>query len=150
MKMVQGLDKARKALCSDRGLHLDRVPPHVLKRSEEAFGEPMTPVQVVERILKQVRESGDRALHDLTRMLDGRDLDRVEVPRTAMSEAYDVVSADVVEALETAAERVRRFHEATLPKSWVDFAEGYGELVVPVARVGPMSRAGPRLCPRRC
>ena len=61
MRMVIGLEEAREVLCADRGLHLDRVPPHVLERSTEAFGEVLTPAQVVERILKQVRESGDAA-----------------------------------------------------------------------------------------
>jgi histidinol dehydrogenase len=136
MRMVHGLDNAVEVLCRDRGLHLDRVPPHVLKKSAEAFGESLTPMQVVERILREVRESGDRALRDLNLKLDGRVLDRIEVPRTVVSGAYDAVSAEVVEALETAAGRVRRFHEATLPKGWLDFAEGYGELVVPLERVG--------------
>ncbi len=136
MRMVHGLDNAVEVLCCDRDLHLDRVPPHVLERSAEAFGEPLTPMQVVERILREVRESGDRALRDLTLKFDGSVLDRIEVPGTAVSGAYDDVSAEVVEALETAAGRVRGFHEAALPKTWLDLAEGYGELVVPLERVG--------------
>ena len=136
MRMVRGLAEAKAVLCSDRGLHLDSAPPGVLERSTRAFGEPMTPLQVVERVLKQVRESGDGALRDLTRRLDGREITEIEVPAAAVKSACDRVPAPMVEALELAAERVRRFHEKTLPKGWMDFAEGYGELVNPVGRAG--------------
>ena len=136
MKTVRGLESARNTLCSGRSLDLDTVPPHVQQRTEEVFGEPLTPRQVVELILKQVREGGDGALRDLTRKLDGRELDALEVTQTVVADAYRVVREELVEALELAARRIRKFHEASLPRSWVDFAQGYGELINPVERVG--------------
>ena len=75
MKVVRGLEAGREALCSRRGLGLDYVPPHVERRTVEAFGEPLTPVQTVERILTEVREGGDEAVRRLARKLDGADLD---------------------------------------------------------------------------
>ena len=64
------------------------------------------------------------------------ELGDLQVPASAIEEAYDSVDAEVVDALRLAADRVRRFQEKSRPESWVDFGEGYGELVNPVERVG--------------
>ena len=136
MRIVRGFEDARKTLCDGRGLNLDAVPLHVQRRTNEVFGEDLTPLQTVELILKRVRESGDEALLDLTRRLDGIELDTLEVPSSAVSDARHSVSNELVEALELAAGRVRRFHERCLPESWMDDDEGYGELINPVERVG--------------
>ena len=147
MRVVKGLAEARKVLLEDRGLALNEVPPQVQARTDEVFGRPLTPAQAVEVILKEVREGGDAAVRDLTRRLDGVELAELEVPRSAISSAYESVAADVVEALRTAAERVRRFHEAGGSKSWMDFSEGYGEIVSPVGRVGAYVPGGTALYP---
>ena len=136
MKTVRGLQSAREVLCDGRGLDLDTVPAEVLERTTEALGESLTPVEAVESILRRVREGGDEAVRDLSRSLDGTDPDTLEVPKSAIAEAYSQVSDGLVRALEVAARRARRFHEASRPEGWVDFSEGYGEIVVPVSRVG--------------
>ena len=136
MKMVRGLDEATKALCRDRGLHADRVPSHVQARTAEVFGESMTPMQVVDLILTRVREEGDRAVKELTMKLEGIELGELEVPRSAISEAYDHVADDLQEALAEAARRIREFHEASRPRGWMDFPKGYGQLISPVQRAG--------------
>ena len=136
MRIVRGLEKARIILCERRGLTLDAAPTHVMERTARAFGEPLPPIRVVERILSEVRKGGDGAIRDLTRRLDGIELEELEVPRSVVSNAYDRVSKELVEALGKAADRARRFHTTSMPKSWVDFTEGYGELVIPVERVG--------------
>lgn len=136
MRVARGLAAARKALCQERGLRLDQAPPHVLKRITEVFGEPLTPTQVVELILKQVRQQGDAAVRELARKLEGDDLGALEVPLSAIAKAYDDVPDEVVEALTVAAHRIRRFHEACRARSWTDFSEGYGQLINPVRRVG--------------
>ena len=136
MKTVHGLDSGRKALLGNRRTDLSDLPPHVQARTERVFGESLTPVEAVDRILRQVREGGDAAVRDLTQKLDGVAIDGLAVDPAAIAEAYSSVPQEVVEALKVAAERIRRFHEASLPKSWMDFGEGYGELVSPVGRVG--------------
>lgn len=136
MRIVKGTAEARKALCEGRSLDLEQTPPHVQARIEQVFGDSLTPIQVVELILKEVRQHGDSALRELTRKLDGVELREIEVPLSAIDEAYERVPEEVVEALTLAAGRIRQFQEACKPRSWVDFAEGYGQLVNPVQRVG--------------
>ena len=136
MRTIKGLQKAQKALCEGRGLNLDNVPPEVLEKTSKALGKPITPVGAVELILERVREDGDDALRDLTQKLDGTELTDFEVPLESVTDAYRSVPDELVRALELAARRIRKFHQASLPSSWMDFAEGYGEMVSPVERVG--------------
>lgn len=136
MRIVRGVERSREALLADRGLGLEVAPASLLRRTESAFGKAMTPVQTAEHIVGRVREGGDDAIRNITRRLDGIDLLDLEVSKRAVREAYDTVDLEVVEALRLAAERIRRFHERTRPESWVDFREGYGELVNAVERVG--------------
>ena len=147
MKIVRGISAARQSLCANRGLRLDDVPPQVQARTEEVFGEPLTPFQVVERILNAVREEGDSAIRDLTRKLDGTEIAGLEVPRSATVDAYDRVAEDVVDALRAAAHRIREFHEASMARSWTDFSQGYGQLVNPVQRVGAYVPGGTAVYP---
>lgn len=136
MKTVQGVGPAREALTALRMTSMSEVPPHVQQRTKEAFGESLTPQQVVNKIVRSVKSSGDTAIRDLSRRLDGTILDRLEVPRPEIKQAYDRVPDELISALRLAERRVRRYQEATLPQGWMDLSEGYGESVQAVERVG--------------
>ena len=136
MITVTGVAEARKVLCGNRGLNLDRVPSHMQERTEAVFGEPLTPTQVVELILSQVRERGDEAVREFSLKLDGTDLTEIEVPQSAIADSRDAVSDEVVQALTVAAHRIREFHEASRARNWLDYDQGYGQIVSPVQRVG--------------
>ena len=136
MKIVYGLKESREALLTGRGMGLDSAPASILESTEAAFGKAMTPIETAQYIIARVREGGDDAVRDITKRLDGVELGDLQVPASAIEGAYDAVDAEVVDALRLAAQRVRRFQEMSRPQSWVDFGEGYGELVNPVERVG--------------
>lgn len=136
MRLVEGLQEARAVLTGRRSIDPGAVPQHVQDRTREALGAALTPTQSVELILKRVREGGDDAVRELSRKLDGADLSELKVPPSKVAGAYQKVSAELVEALEVAARRIERFHQASMPQGWMDFAEGYGELVNPVDRAG--------------
>jgi histidinol dehydrogenase len=69
-------------------------------------------------ILAAVRERGDAALAEYTRRFDGHDLDesgwRID-PATCRA-AFDALQAELRQALELAAMRIRAYHEAQLPE----------------------------------
>ncbi len=137
MRIVRGLAEATKSLTHNRGLHLDdSLPPHVARKTAEAFGAAMTPAAVAAEILRRVREEGDAAVRDITRRLGGGELTGLEVPPSAIAQASASIPEDVAGALRLAAGRVRRFHESGLPKSWHDPSNGYGEMMTPFSRVG--------------
>ncbi len=123
MRIARGVAEARRLLRRDSG-------------PTSAVTGVGSQILAVEKILNQVRESGDDALRELTAKFDGQTIDAIEVPRAAFDQARDAVPARLIDALELAAERIRKYHRAVLPKTWIDHAAGYGELVIPVDRVG--------------
>ena len=64
MRIVRGLEDARQVLCEGRGLGLDDVPQSLLEGIADLFGEALTPMQVVERIVRRVRAEGDAAVRE--------------------------------------------------------------------------------------
>ncbi len=137
MRTIEGLDRAKDVLCSRRGLELEELPPQALAKLQEVFGGTFnTSIQWVEHILQEVRTRGDAALREMARLLDGVELERLEVSREQVETAYDKVSSELIEALKLAAKRIQTFHEAGKPKPWMDRKEGYGQMVIPIERVG--------------
>lgn len=147
MKIVRGLDNGRRLLCDGRGLDLEDVPQAVRDGIRRVFGAPLTPLQVVERIVRDVRRNGDEAVRRLTIDLDGAAPDEFEVPHAAIAEARHQAPPNVVDALETAAGRIRAFHEAAVNKGWMDYAAGYGQIVNAVERAGAYIPGGTALYP---
>jgi histidinol dehydrogenase len=142
MQVIKGFAAGKEAL--DRGsLRVwDSASPEVLDRIEKLFNEQLTPREVVSRILDSVRWRGDPAVLGYTGMLDGVELESLEVPKEALKQAYDDTPADLRKAMETVEGRVRSFHEACMPKSWVDDATGLGERFTPMARAGVYAPGG--------
>lgn len=147
MKIVRGYDAARRALCEGRGLGLDDATPAVSEGIRRVFGEPLTPLQVAERIVREVRRDGDAAVRRFTRMIDGDAPDELEVDAATIADARRQAPAKVVDALEAAADRIRAFHEAALNKGWMDYRAGYGQIVNAVERAGAYVPGGTALYP---
>lgn len=110
-----------------------------LKQSIEAmFGEPLTPEQVVRRIIQAVRDQGDIALREYTHKIDRVRLDDIQINPEDIQFSLDELDADVFSALKLAARRIEDFHRKQPVTSWIDAsAEGtLGQLVRPIKRVG--------------
>ncbi len=135
MRIVPGYEQGR-ALLERRPGYDAPVPPSVQRRVHEVFGEPLSVEEAVRRIVADVREKGDAAVRDYTRRIDGAEPDGLEVPKERWAAALQELPADLTGALRTAAERIRRFHEACMPQGWRDDQTGLGEVVVPLERVG--------------
>jgi histidinol dehydrogenase len=93
----------------------------------------------VRRILADVRRRGDAAVRDYTRKFDRVSLKRLEIPGSEIQKSVQSISRAQAKALRTAHERIRRFHEKQLQKSWefID-ADGtrLGQRLTPLERVG--------------
>ncbi len=133
MQVLQGPD-ARRALT--RTFNDLPVPDAVLARIEATFGEALTPTQVVERIVADVRERGDDALRDWTERLDGARPDALAVSADDLNAAS--VPADLHAAILTAITRVRAFYEQQPAHGFLNHGPdgALGQLVRPLARVG--------------
>jgi histidinol dehydrogenase len=102
------------------------------------FGEPLTPLQVVERILSDVRQQGDAAIMEWTTRLDGRAPDALRASPRELSAALNSLPGKQRAALELAVDRVRRFHQSQPTTSWITQSLGgtLGQLFRPIRRVG--------------
>lgn len=96
----------------------------------------------VEQILQQVRESGDAAVVELTNRFDATDaasMADLELSQERLQQALETITSEQRQALETAAERVRRYHEKQLAGSW-QYEESDGTLLG--QQVTAMDRVG--------
>jgi histidinol dehydrogenase len=120
------------------------VPPVVQDRITALFGEPLTAAQAVDRILQDVRREGDAGLRRWAERLDGGAPQGFAVSPDEMRQALDELPAEEREALELAADRVRRFHLAQPVTSWMTNTLGgtVGQYVRPIRRVGVYVPAG--------
>lgn len=98
----------------------------------------------VEAILSEVRLRGDAALLDYTERFDGVRLDSVRLPESMFAEAERRVPADVKEAIELSAARIRAFYSHQPQEGFLYPTEGglLGQLVRPLSRVGIYVPAG--------
>lgn len=142
LKMVRGLSAAETVLTRIDPLDLSSLPEPVLQRTRNLFGAEATPESSVLQMLRDVRADGDAAVRHYANLLDGADLDDLQVADTELESAWDSTPDDLKRALELAARRITEFHEATLPRDWVDLGGGLGELVRPLERVGLYAPGG--------
>ena len=95
---------------------------------------------VVKEIIQRVQKEGDKAILEYTKRFDGLELtsETMEIPYEELERAYNEIEEDVRSALEVAHERIRRFHERQLERSFFTEEEGIvlGNRVLPLERVG--------------
>ena len=118
MRIVEGIEQGRALLTRQPG----GVDPQV--------------AETARAIIADVRTRGDAAVRDHTLRLDGVDLETIEVPPQRFDEALKSIPTELADALRTAAARIEAFHRASMPSSWHDEKQGYGERVVALDRAG--------------
>ncbi|HHH48486.1 MAG TPA: histidinol dehydrogenase [Gammaproteobacteria bacterium] len=97
---------------------------------------------IVKEIIQAIRERGDAALVEYTNRFDRMSvagMGELEIPVDRLRQALDGLPADQRQALELAAERVRRYHQRQVQESWsYREADGtmLGQQVTPLDRVG--------------
>jgi histidinol dehydrogenase len=137
--LIRGADEARRTLLRRRPLESYEASPELQASITRLFGEPLTPDQVVERILNDVRTRGDDALRAYTRLLDGAEPASLCVPPERIAQAWEATPPELRDALTLAAERIRAFHAHQPRNTWLEWdAEGgaLGQMVRPLERVG--------------
>ena len=117
------------------------VSPEGRARTVAAFGEPLTPVQVVERICFDVATRGLAAVLDYTRRLDGVALEpgTVRVSRPELESAHESADAGYLQTLENVRANILAYQRAILnrdvriePTLGIELGLRY----VPLRRVG--------------
>ena len=94
---------------------------------------------IVEKILQEVKISGDLAVEKYTKKFDGFDPDPMQVSADQIKNAYDEIDNNLKWSLEVAHKRIQKFHEKEIPQSFTIKGE-YGDIVQ--RRWRPVKNAG--------
>ncbi|QDT69885.1 Histidinol dehydrogenase [Planctomycetes bacterium MalM25] len=131
------LDALRQKLAPDG----DVVSEAGRRKTIEVFGEPLTPVEVVQRICDDVRTRGLDAVLEYTAKLDGAELtaDTLRVTPDELAEAHAAADPELMATVRRIRERLMRFQTAILHQDVRVEIEGGGYLR---QRYLPLERAG--------
>lgn len=108
-----------------------------LKRSVDAGTEEQR--KAVQAIIMEVRNNGDQAARSFTEKFDSVTLADFRVSQDEITEAYKMVSENLVEIITEAATNIRTYHEKQLRPSWMTTEENgtmLGQKVTPLDSVG--------------
>ncbi|MYD53358.1 MAG: histidinol dehydrogenase [Chloroflexi bacterium] len=133
----RGAEAARAQLLSRRRPDDDELSQAEREILSRLFDDEPDFEEAVRRIIEQVRSGGDDAVVQIAEAIDGAAPDSLIVSEEEFAEARSEVSAELVAALQHAADRVRRYHEMQLAHAARSFSSGgLGQLVRPLSRVG--------------
>ena len=132
MRVITNFEEARAFLHRLHAAPDDSLNPTIAAGIERVFGEPLSLSDAVGRILDDVRDKGDAALFDYLRRIDGLTPDRLEIPQSELSAAFDSIPSEVADSLKFAAQRIRglpdracQTHHPGFQEQWA-WAAGYG------------------------
>ncbi|MFB3880074.1 MAG: histidinol dehydrogenase [Armatimonadota bacterium] len=119
-----------------------RTPAQVADELSQALlAEVSEQEKVVREIVAAVRERGDDAVLEYTRRFDSPEmtLDRLKVSDDEFASARRIAGKDFLEAVASAVEHVRGYHEKQRPQDWFDLRElgtVLGQKFTPLQRAG--------------
>jgi histidinol dehydrogenase len=134
------MDEARSGVLRRTLPEIAELPPAVREVIRDTFGAELGVAEVVDRILRDVRENGDAAVVRYNREIDGVVGDgahSLELTSKEMEEAYDDLDAELIGALREAAEQIRNFHRRQFEHAIASFEkDGIGQEVRSLVTVG--------------
>ncbi len=137
MRIIRNAEEGRKLLLARNPLQNDELPMDTRELIFRAFGQELSPEEVVRRVIRDVREDQDNAVSYYNSKFDGAATPEIRVTSREISDAYAQVDGEVVEALKFAAGRVRRYHEMQMRGASLDFMQdGLGQVTRPIQRIG--------------
>jgi histidinol dehydrogenase len=118
----------------------DVVSQQGRQRTIEIFGEPLSPVEVVRRICRDVEEQGLAAVLDYAARIDKAQLtpETIRVPAETLAAAHAKAEPEFLATVRRVAENIREFQQAILHRD-VRLERPHGYLV---ERYRPLDRVG--------
>ena len=135
VRIVRGSDEVRRTLLA-RSPDLVTIDQSAVRAASRVFGETLTPVAFVERVIQEVRDEGDVAVRRIAGALGDHVGPAFEIEPEELAEAGRQVDSALRADIELAAERIRAYHEREMPSGF-DMPElGVGQQWIPVDRAG--------------
>jgi histidinol dehydrogenase len=150
VRIVTDVETARQTVLRRRSWDEIEVSPDLQSSIACIFGEPLSPDQVVTRILSDVRGMGDRAVLDYSQRISGVRPDTLRVTEAESDAAWARTPAELRQALEVAANRISVFHRRQYRQSWIEWDDeggALGQIIRPLQRVGIYAPGGRALYP---
>lgn len=95
---------------------------------------------IVTNIIEDIKKRGDEALNEQIVKFDHWEVkSNLAITRCEMKNAYDSISDELKESLQVAFERIKRYHEKQLEKTWLSFEDDgsiLGQKITAVDRAG--------------
>jgi histidinol dehydrogenase len=140
IRIIYGADVARRTILQRQALDEYAASPALAASIERLFGEPLSPDQVVARILEDVRTQGDRAIIHYAELLNEAPPEgALRVPPERIELAWERTPETLRRALTLSAERIRAFYAHQPRQSWLEWDEAggaLGQIIRPLERVG--------------
>ncbi|MEW6355606.1 MAG: histidinol dehydrogenase [Planctomycetota bacterium] len=98
-----------------------------MERTRQVFGEPLTPAQVADRIISDVRDRGDEALLEYGKKLDGVSFGApsdLRVSAAEIEDAYSMVKESFVSAVRKAKKNIANFQYHIKPSKQAPLRSG--------------------------
>ena len=107
--ITQEIEKLKQGM----SIFANMVTEGMEAKTKEVFGEPLSPMESVKRIVNDVKKKGDDALKFYSDKFEGTNLsvDNLRVKDAEIEEAYKKVSPDFLSAIKKARENIRVFQE---------------------------------------
>lgn len=138
----QDVFQAVQPLLDQLTIRGDIQSPESRRRTEQVFGRPLSPQEVVEQICREVARRGLDAVLEYTRRIDQATLEpgTIRVPEEELAAAHAQADAELLQTVRHVRENILRFQQAVVPRMVrLPLPEGQGYLMqrwVPVRRVG--------------
>ncbi len=137
MRIIRNAAEGKELLLTRRPLETEELPMEMRETTFRAFGQELSPEEVVRRVIRDVREDGDNAVRYYNTRFDGAQTDELRVTTDEIRSAYETIDGEVVDALKFAAGRVRAYAEQQLRGATIDFQHnGLGQMTRAIERAG--------------
>ena len=136
---IYSLEEAEKSILIRKSIVDVSVSPQINNQIVKTFGKPLTPQEVVKKIINDVIEKGDLALIKWTKKLDKTDVSNsIEIEIDQMETALESIDAKIKEVLIKTIERILAFHRKQPITSWTtnDLGGSLGQIINPIQSVG--------------
>jgi histidinol dehydrogenase len=136
IKIIRNLQDGKLEFSRGNGRRIPGTLPGSNQESNQLNSSKSEIEASVRRVLEDVRLNGDSAVRHYSSVFDGVKIENVAVDRKDVIQSTTTINQDLLTALKFSAARIRKYHEATKPPTWVEIEKGLSEKTVPLERVG--------------
>jgi histidinol dehydrogenase len=144
LEIAVGVAAGRQRVLRRPALDDAPVPAAIQQVYRSLFGSELTLAQAAARLVAGVREGGDAAIRRYAAAFGDSVASQFRVPQQEIDAAVEHIPTDLRAALETAAVRLRGYHQKQLRTGYVDLDSGalLAQLVQPIEQVAIYAPGG--------